>query len=133
MKYWSNVCVEGHCFSRGDSPCGSEIPMTFCLKNGTCPHFAWTDSSERECVTFVPIRLILKDKVSLWAETAREQIKWYLWYRLPRNIKKTQDFFDRIPIATAENNPVVAEMEKEQDKREERFAKWFAKAIKEER
>ena len=135
MRYWTNVCIEGHCLADGDDcPCGRHVPSPFCLGNGKtghCPHFGWTDTTERDAAKFVPIRLILKDKVIIWATNIRDRLEWIFWGQLWFNRRKIDEFFKNIKVATPENCPTVAKLEAEQKKNEEKFKKWFAKARKE--
>ena len=135
MRYWSNVCVEGHCFGEddedGNSPCGRHVPSPFCLINGICPHFAYSDTTERYVAHFVPFRLIVWDKLNIWIEETYWKLRWWFWGCLWFNRRKVRRFFDSIPIATAENNPIVARMEEDERRHQEKFVKWFPKAKKE--
>lgn len=134
---WTNVCVEGFCFCETDdndkAPCGATVPSPFCLSNGICPHFAWSDTTERRVAHYSPLRLVLWDRLVAWlTETAYWKLRWWAWDCLWFNQRKTREFFDSIPIATAENCPRIAEMEEENRKNDKRFTRWFEKVKLEE-
>ena len=119
MKHWTNVCVEGHCFAEededGNNPCGRNVPAPFCLgtgRTGICPHFAWSDATERDASRFVPIRLIVKDRTGVWVEEGWDKLHWWFWGQLWFNQRKVREFFDKIPIEIAENNPIITKMKK---------------------
>ena len=62
---WKHIILEGFCFGEKDSyrPCGRGFVSTFCLGNGHCPHFAYAEVEEREVAQYVPLWLILWDKM----------------------------------------------------------------------
>ena len=86
MKYWTNVVIEGHCLAEGDTcPCGRTVPSPFCLGNGkigTCPHFGWSDTTERNAAFFVPLRLILLDRFKSTCSDAWNTLEWFFWGQL---------------------------------------------------
>jgi len=134
---WNNVCVEGFCFGEQDDnndyPCGKKYPTAFCLSNKHCPHFGYSETTERDVAHFVPIRIIIWDRLKVWiTETAYWKLRWWFWDCLWFNRRKTGEFFKNIPVATAENNLLIKEMEKEDAKLAEKFKKWLPKAVKEE-
>jgi len=139
MRYWTNVCVEGHCLGEddenGNCPCGRSMPSPFCLGPGGikhCPHFAWSDTTERNVAHFVPFRLIFWDRLKIFVtETTYWKLRWWFWDCLWFNQRKTREFFDNIKVVTAENSPAVARWEKEKQKSAKEFDKWFPKAKKE--
>ena len=136
MKYWSNVCVEGYCLTDEDAdnnnPCGRHSPSPFCLSNGHCPHFAWSNTTERNVAHFVPLRLVVWDKFKIWfTEELYWTLRWWFWDCLWFNRRRVRKFFDSIPVVTAEDCPAIAEFEEEERKLTEKFPKWFKKALKE--
>lgn len=83
---WSYIVIEGICLGTRDgidklSPCGNRAPSPFCLKSGHCPHFAYTTSNEREAAFYVPLRLIIWDKLKDWLKQTGDDIRWQLWGR----------------------------------------------------
>jgi len=128
---WTNICIEGFCFADtdedGKAPCGNACTSNLCVMNGHCPHFAYSDTTERMVAHFTPIWLILKDRIPIWAEELYWKIRWIFWDRLSFNKRKVDEFFDSIPIATAENSPSVAEWDKEMELNNKKFDKWFRK------
>jgi hypothetical protein len=99
-------------------------------QTGRCPHFAWSDTTERNAAKFVPIRLILKDKIVMWSYEVWSHLEWWFWGQLWFNRRKMGEFFKSIKVATAENNPCVAEWEAEQKANQEEFKVWFKEAKK---
>ena len=133
---WNNVCVEGFCLGdKGEDdryPCGMKYPTAFCLSNKYCPHFGYSETTERDVAHFVPIRIILWDRLKTFVtETAYWKLRWWFWDCLWFNRRKTREFFKNIPAATAEDCPALADMEKEEEANIRRFKKWLPKAIKE--
>jgi len=129
VKYWSHIVAEGYCFGKEGSDCGRNVPSCFCLGdgiNGYCPHFAWSDSTEREAAHFVPLLLILKDRMLELSSIAWSNVHWWLWDHLWFNRKKVMDSLNNISVATASNSPVVAEWEDNQTKNEDAFKVWFS-------
>jgi len=137
MKYWSNVCVEGYCFGKeddsGNNPCGKNIPSPFCLGDGIveiCPHFAWSDTTERRVAYFPKLRHILIDRIRIWIDTGYWKLRWLFWDCLWFNQREVREFFDNIPVATAENSSIIAEMEQKDLEYQNEFAEWFLKVNK---
>ena len=131
---WNNVCVEGFCFGEcegGEYPCGQTYPTAFCLSNHICPHFYFAETSERETAIFVPLRLILWDRILIARDNIGWQLRWWFWDRLWFNQRKIEEFFNNIPVASAEESEAVANFEAEDKRDRIEFAKWFDKAIKE--
>jgi len=127
---WTNVCVEGFCFAEqkdGKYPCGKVCPSVFCLENHICPHFAYGRTDERMVAHFVPFHLILKDKLGIWIEELWWKLRWIFWDRLPRNKRKMEEFFARLPDATPESCPLTAKFEEEKEKAKQEFEQWFTK------
>lgn len=129
---WNHVVVEGYCFGEkhGKHPCGRRAPSPFCLVEDKCPHFAWTDSNEREAAQFVPFRLILWDRVQAWVYGAWESVSWFFWGQLWFNKRKVDEFFANIKTISAKDCPQLAEWEDGQKKNEVDFKTWFKKAKK---
>ena len=133
--HWTNVCVEGYCFCETDdddnAPCGANVPSPFCLSNNICPLFAYSETTERDVARFPKFRYILKDRLGIWAEDFWGKLCWWfrdcLWF----NRRKVDKFFDNIGIATAEDTPFIAEMEREERNAQDKFVEWFKKAGKE--
>lgn len=139
---WTNVCVEGFCFGEekdGKYPCGRHVPSPFCLGNGrtgACPHFSWSDTTERMVAHFVPLRLIIWDKLKVWiTETAYWKLRWWFWDCLWFNRRKVNEFFENIKVIGESGDPVelkwLAEEKVFEAKQDKRFEKWFPKAKKE--
>lgn len=134
--FWTNVCIEGYCLGEqdasGNGPCGMNVPSPYCLGNtdiGLCPHFAWSDTTEREVAYYPKLRLILWDRLKTWVVgTVYGNLRWWLWDRLWFNRRKVNDFFDNIPIVSADDCPAVAQMEKEVHDNQEEFVLWVSKA-----
>ena len=76
---WSNIVIEGFCF--GDFPCGKVCPDPDCLgdSKGSCPHFAFSRSSERSAAFFVPLGFILWDKLKAEVENIYSILHWWVW------------------------------------------------------
>jgi hypothetical protein len=134
MRYWTNVCVEGHCLALGDiCPCGRTAPSPFCLGNGrigSCPHYGWSDTTERNAAKFVPLRLILWDKLKIYWENACFQLEWWFWGQLWFNRRKDEEFFKDIKVMS-DDDPIMVAWHKEEEKAQQKFEKWFVKAKKE--
>jgi len=126
---WSTVCVEGFCFGGevgGKYPCGKPCPSTFCLQNRTCPYFAWGESSEREAAYFVPLHLIVWDKVRIWwTEELLFKLRWWLWDKWHYD----KNWCEKIK-ALDPNDPIAVNLEKEREEQNSKFPKWFAEAKK---
>jgi hypothetical protein len=137
MKYWSNVVVEGHCMGNededGKNPCGRHVPSPFCLGNGRCgicPHFGWTDATERDAARFVPLRIILWDKIKIYAYEVWSHLEWFFWGQLWFNRRKMDEFFKSIEVIP-DDDPCMVHFRKEEEKSQAKFEKWFPKAKKE--
>lgn len=134
--YWTNVCVEGHCFARTDeatdcAPCGRNVPDPFCLMDHICPHFMWSGTTERRAALFPKLRLIIWDRLKIWVtETTYWKLRWWFWDQLWFNQRKTRKFFDNIKVVTAEDSPVLAQWEGEQQEAAQQFEEWFPGAKK---
>ena len=137
MKYWTHVVVEGHCFGEEDknnnNPCGRDVPSVFCLGDGVaerCPHFMWANATERDAAHFVPFYLLLKDRCCDWGEKIGHDIRWWFWGQLWFNRRKVDEFFKNIKTVTASESPMLAKLEKEEQKAQKKFDKWFIKVKK---
>ena len=121
---WSNVVVEGYCFadSKDDKyPCGHTAPSSFCLENGHCPHFGYAESTERDAAFFVPLRLIVKDKMRSIGESLYWKLRWWLWVKWHYN----PNWLEKIPIAEDTT------WEEDQERCNLLFPGWFAETEKE--
>lgn len=131
---WSNICVEGFCFgdkdNKGTYPCGQRWPTPFCLMNGQCPHLDWGETTERNVAHYTPLYLIVCDRIPIWVDNVYWRLRWWVWDRLWFNRRKTNAFFDSIPIVTGRNCPAVKKLEDEHKKSNELFPKWFHQATK---
>ena len=131
---WSNVCIESFCSGDKDNqenyPCGKRCPTTFCLLNNFCPHFSWAKTTERDVAMFVPLNLILWDKIGVWTEEVWWKLHWWFWDCLSFNKRKVDKFFKSIPVVTAEDCPKIAEWEDRQEKDKKKFSKWLKVAKK---
>ena len=117
---WRHVVIEGYCLAR-DKPCGYETVSWRCLQNGFCPHFAYTGSNEREAAFFAPLHLILWDRIRVWlAEELWGNLCWWFWDSLWFNRRKTQEFFDNIPIVES------PEWDKMLQEAKDKFSEWEA-------
>jgi hypothetical protein len=137
MKYWMNVCVEGHCFGEedddGKNPCGRTYPSPFCLTNDVCPHFAWSGTTERNVAQFIPVRIYLLDKLKNWWSSFCEDLKWDLYgkRKWEKEHGNMEEWLENIPVVTAEECPNLAKWEEEERVCATKFPKWFKKAYKE--
>jgi len=133
MKYWNNIVIEGICFGRedkqGNNPCGRKYPTPFCLTNGGCPHFMWSESTERDAAFFVPLRQILWDKLKVVAHNVRQFFEWNFHDRWV-NDKELEKFINSIEIVS-DDHPSMKEWNEAQEKANRDFVKWFRKARKE--
>lgn len=127
---WRHVVVEGYCFGDfkdNEAPCGRAAVSSFCLSNGLCPHFAYTRSDEREASAWVPLPLILKDRIRAFLGDAGDKIKWWLWDKWFFK-KKWAEFMEYAHAHTAEC-PVWDDT---RDKANAQFPKWLKKAKEDE-
>lgn len=75
---WRHIVIEGYCFAQAEPhPCGKPI-SDFCLSNGHCPHFLYASSNEREAGFFVPLVLILADRLRSRLHDCLWTLKWHL-------------------------------------------------------
>lgn len=125
---WSHIIIEGICAGSwnkdGECPCGQSYPTDFCLLNGMCPHLGYTSSNEREASWFVPLRLILWDRLKSMTENVWSKLTWYIWDRWFFK-KKWAKFRDNIKVA---KSPTA--FDKAQQKADTEFSKWLPKALK---
>jgi len=123
---WRHIVIEGFCFGEKNHiyPCGREKISSFCLSEGMCPHFAYADSSELEASFFAPLYKIIWQRIlSIW-ETICIELRWIFWDRWPRQRKKCEEFFDRIPVVKCpEWDDSLAQADKD-------FPIWLKKANK---
>lgn len=131
---WRHVVLEGYCFGEANEgglyPCGRLTVSSFCLCNGLCPHFAYSQVPERDVAYFVPWHLVLWDKVAqvvkdVWGELAEVvwgPLRWHLWGK--QNYAKLLKWAGTLPPGEA------GEEEDEEHRREvsERFRAWLGKA-----
>ena len=77
MGYWSHIALEGHCLAQDEeAPCGRISPSGFCMGTKMCPHFGYVSVSLKEATRYVPIRLIILEKLSMLLESTREWIDY---------------------------------------------------------
>jgi hypothetical protein len=131
---WNTLAIESFCFADqvGDKyPCGQECPTHFCLGDkdfGMCPHFAWGETNEREVAVFVPLRLLIWDRIKIWSRDFTDHIVWLMWGSLWFNRRKVDDFFDSIPVVSAKDSPVVAQWDENHRLRMLEFTSWIQSA-----
>lgn len=122
---WTNIVIEAFCFAKEDKngkyPCGQMAPSTFCLQNGHCPHFAYADSNEREAAVFVPLHLILWDRIKCISEEAYWKLKWHCWDRWFWDKGKFKQYIKN-------HRGECPAWDKHLEKEEQDFSKWFSKA-----
>ena len=122
---WNTICIEGFCFGKQDNnenfPCGQKAPNHFCLSNGHCPYFAYSDTTERDVAYFVPFKYLLWDKILELVE----DLSWLCWGRLWFNKNDMVDYMvDGSDIAEEEINPSEEAMI-------QAFSSWLVKAKEE--
>jgi len=134
---WTNICMESFCFGEedenGNYPCSESVPSPFCVLNGHCPHLGWAATTEREVAAFVPLRLVIWDRLKNWwlYGVKDSSLVWYIYGKRAfrkRYGKDPGEVLRDIPIATAEDCPAVAKYEAELKKNAEGFEEWFKKA-----
>jgi hypothetical protein len=127
---WTNVCIEGYCFGEKDGkcPCGKSAPTDLCLKNGMCPHFAYSYTSERNVAKYPKLYLILWDRLCIYSDSLWWKLRWWFWDSLWFNRRKTDEFFKSIKTVSSEDCPELKNWEDSQDKSNKDFSKWFKKA-----
>lgn len=132
---WTNICVEGFCGGdvddKGNYPCGRDCPSHLCLHNGMCPHFGYAEVSERDVAQFSKLRLIIKDRLSIWGERIYWEIRWYLWDCLWFNQRTPLSSFDNIGSVSSKDCSALAEFKAEQEIHNKDFKAWFDVVIKE--
>ena len=122
---WSNIVIEGLCFgekTEGKYPCGQRWPTAFCLSNNHCPHFAYSDSTERDAAIFVPLRLIIWDRIKSLGYDAWSKLTWYLWHKW----FYSDDWINEIPAGKC------SDLDQYLKQADARFPLWFEQAKKEE-
>lgn len=127
---WSNIVIEAYCFGEKKDnkyPCGQRYPTVFCLQSGHCPHFAYAKSSEREAAWFVPLHLLIWDRVKSVSGTIRDNLTWYVWHRWFFK-KQWAEFKEHVKTHTVE----CPEWDKQLEESKDKFPEWFEKAKKEE-
>lgn len=127
--HWSNICIEGFCFadedSNGNAPCGRNTTSHLCIENGHCPHFYYSETTERDVARIPKLRLILKDRLVTLFGDLWDSITWIFWNQLWFNQRKTREFFNNIQTISAEDCPALAEFEESQQKASKSFVEWF--------
>lgn len=134
MKYWTTIDIEGHCFAEGGG-CGDDTPSPKCIRNGHCPHFAYSITNDRDVAYFVPFRYLLWDRIKTWLCAIGTQLSWWFWGQLWFNQRKVRKFFDNIPGVSAKDSDVLSEWESGQGKAEVKYKEWaktVAKYVEEE-
>ena len=127
---WRHIVLEGYCFGEENHeyPCGRGV-SPFCLGNEKiehCPHFAYTDSDEREASFLVPLRLILKDKLEAIWEDVKSQLEWWFYSKWHFD----EDFLNNIPTIIGEECPELKEWEDGIKKANRDFPQWLKRAEK---
>ena len=98
---WNHVVVEGYCFAEeGKYPCGQIYPTGFCLgvRANACPYFDFSESSEREASRFVPLRLILWDRLKSMVEWIGEKLQPISWGFQFHYSREDLELLERISI-----------------------------------
>ncbi len=124
---WRHVVIEGFCFGPEQEericPCRRSYTSPFCLGDGSheaCPHFAWADTSEREAAQFVPLRLILRDRLLSFGESMYWKLHWWFWGKW----RYDPDWIKRYPVAEC------PAWDKGQKEAEDKFPAWFKESSK---
>jgi hypothetical protein len=121
---WNHVVIEGVCL-KNEAPCGRKHPTAFCLLEGHCPHFGWTESNEREASFWVPLRLILVDRIK---ELGEKFCQFFVWHFHDKwHLKECEDFINSIPVLK-DDDPTAIELRNAQAMRDEKFIEWIKKA-----
>jgi hypothetical protein len=120
---WTHVTLEAYC----DSPvnnelalCGRDAPCSDCLKDGGCPYLLTGDATLREGAEFVPLRLIIWDRIKRWFENTISLLRWIGW-----------DRYHELPFSDEPREiykPTV-EDKKEESNMKRRYRRW-ARGIK---
>lgn len=126
MKFWTLLICEAYCSVDGDTcPCGREAPSSFCLGDGQdrrCPYFSWVESDAREAASFVPIYVIVWDRIKRGFLDVVDTCSWWLWYKWMNHVMS-------IPVVKC-TDPYAIKYRAEQAKLKKCFASWFSKAKK---
>lgn len=108
--FWTHVVVEGYCLApnnRCHRKPDARMAGYQCLRRYDekreetieyCPHFHWGDSSEREAAIWVPLPLLIWDKIWFFL---REKVWIKLYWGLYRGAKerlfgKEESFLDKL-------------------------------------
>ena len=122
---WRHIVIEGFCFAQDkEYPCGRSAPTLFCLENGHCPHFAYAESNEREASLFVPLHLIIGDRIKAIGEELYWKLHWYFWGRWFFK-EKQAEFREYVKTHTAKCLAWDTQLKRAKSN----FPKWYAKAI----
>ena len=128
MMMWNTVCIESFCFGeqddKGNYPCGKPYPTHLCLKNSMCPLLMWADTTEREVASFVPLRLLMYDRLLLILHDVYDTLHWVLWGQLWFNKRKVDAYLSSIPVASP-NDPIVKDWDDSVKEQTDKFAEWF--------
>ena len=129
---WNNIVIEGFCAGEPDGnnlyPCGQKYPTAFCLSEGICPYFMYSESTERMAAVMVPLRLILWDCACEFLTDNKYRLQWIFWDNLWFNRRKDAAFFDQLKVVDTEDNLMEGAIDKQLRKD---FPVWFKKAQKE--
>lgn len=92
---WRHIVIEGYCLGNDppNIPCGRHTVSSFCLQNRHCPYFYYTDSNEREASWFVPLHLVIWDRIITLIGPLQFALSWYLWGRwfLKKDLNKLKE------------------------------------------
>jgi hypothetical protein len=133
---WNTICVEGYCFgeeNKGKYPCGRNTPTHLCLMNNLCPHFSWCKTKERDVSIWVPLYLLIGDRIRIWVTEIWYKLHWWFWGQLWFNRRKMREWLSELEVATVETCPELKEWEDEQTKANNDFKIWFAKLTEEDK
>lgn len=132
---WTNLCLEAFCFGdtdkQGNYPCGKNCPSYLCLENGHCPHFAYSETTERDVARFPKLRLIIWDRLGIWANDVYWKLRWWFWDCLWFNRRKVRKFFDDIKPISSKDCPLLAEYENGLKRNQQKFQEWFKQVANE--
>jgi hypothetical protein len=128
---WNTISIEGFCFADQQYdkyPCGQTAPSHFCLgiHTGACPHFAFSNTTERDAAIFVPLRLLIWDRIKIWCRDIYDTLHWWFWGSLWFNRIKVDEFFRNIKVVSAEDSEVVSNWENNLNEAYKKFPMWFA-------
>ena len=124
---WRHVVIEGYCFGekKHTYPCNRPHISPFCLGDTgteTCPYFAWSDSDEREVAYWVPLHLIIWDRIRYkLTEEIFPTLSWIFWDKW---FSKYDEWVKNIKVI---KHPEIDEWHK---KMEKDFPDWLRKAKK---